>query len=114
MEVIKNNGRQTHTSQFLLPDALALLLAHVQRRGSEVGHDHQELLEADLLHRAVLVLMEVPGKTGGILIHLCSTGVKSTEPSWPHLLSKKAWMIWERMGLQERSGIALKCSLLRA
>lgn len=53
---------KTHTSQFLPPDAPALLLRHVQRRGPEMGHDHQELLEADRLDRALAVLMEVSKK----------------------------------------------------
>lgn len=30
-----------------------------------MGHDHQELLEADLLHRSGGVLVEVPAETGG-------------------------------------------------
>lgn len=50
------------TSQLLPPDALSLLFAHVERRRPEVGHDHQELLKADLLHRAHAVLMEVPAE----------------------------------------------------
>lgn len=49
------------TSQLLPPDVLSLLLAHVQRRRPEMGHDHQELLEADLVHRAHAVLAVVPG-----------------------------------------------------
>lgn len=61
---------RTHTSQFLLPDALALLLRHVLRRGPEVGHDHQELLEADLLHRPVVVLVEVSVERGRKLEHV--------------------------------------------
>lgn len=105
------SGLRTHTSQFLLPDALALLLAHVQRRGPEVGHDHQELLEADLLHRSGVVLVEVPAKSGEAVTH---SAERQGSVGRPHLLSKKAWMISERMGLQARSGIALKCSLLRA
>lgn len=61
------SASQTHTSQFVLPDALALLLGHVQRRGPEVGHDHQELLEVDLLRPSVGVLVEVPAETGGFV-----------------------------------------------
>lgn len=68
---------QTHTSQFLLPDALALLLGHVLRRWPEVGHDHQELLEADLLDRPVVVLVEVSVRAENILTYLNSRGVKS-------------------------------------
>lgn len=49
------------TSQLLPPDVLSLLLGHVQRRRPEMGHDHQELTEADLVHRAHAVLAEVPG-----------------------------------------------------
>lgn len=105
---------QTRTSQLLLPDAVALLLAQVQRRGPEVGHDHQEVLEADLLHRSAVVPMEVPVKTGKVLTRLILTGAEVSVGWNRHLLSKKAWMIWARMGLQARSGIALKCSLLRA
>lgn len=52
---------ERRTSQLLPPDALSLLLGHVQRRRPEMGHDHQELLEADLVHRALAVLPEVPG-----------------------------------------------------
>lgn len=66
---------QTRTSQFLLPDALTLLLGHVQRRGPKVGHDHQELLQADLLDRSVVVLMEVSVKMENVLTHLSSAGV---------------------------------------
>lgn len=67
---------QTHTSQLLLPDALTLLRGHVQRRGPKMGHDHQELLEADLLHRSVVVLMEVSVEMKNVLTHLGSTDVK--------------------------------------
>lgn len=49
------------TSQLLPPDVLSLLLGHVQRRRPEMGHDQEELLEADLVHRALAVLAEVPG-----------------------------------------------------
>lgn len=45
-----------HTSQFLPPDALTLFLSHVQWRGPEMGHDHQELLKADFLNCALNVL----------------------------------------------------------
>lgn len=68
---------RTHTSQFLLPDTLALLLRHVLRRGPEVGHDHQELLEADLLHRSVVVLVEVSVKGKKVRTRLSSGGAKS-------------------------------------
>lgn len=70
---------QTHTSQFVLPDALALLLGQVQRRGPEVGHDHQELLEADLLHRSVVVLVEVPAETGEFVAGSRSTAGESLD-----------------------------------
>lgn len=74
---------KTHTSQFLPPDALTLLLHHVQRRGPEMGHDHQELLEADRLDRTLTILMEVPKNNRAnsdilslLLLYLCSPRVK--------------------------------------
>ena len=48
-----------HTSQFLLPDTLTLIVCHVQRRRPEMGHDHQELLEANLLNLPLAILMKV-------------------------------------------------------
>lgn len=52
-----------HTSQFLPPDALALFVRHGQGRGPEMGHDHQELLKADLLNRTLAILTEVSKET---------------------------------------------------
>lgn len=50
------------TSQFLPPDALTLFLCHVQWRGPEMGHDHQELLKADLLNCTLTILTIVSGE----------------------------------------------------
>lgn len=47
------------TAEFFPPDALSLFLCHVQCWRSEVGHDHQELLKADLLDSPLTILMEV-------------------------------------------------------
>lgn len=116
---------EAHTSQFLPPDALTLILCHVQRRRPEMGHDHQELLKADLLDRALAILMEVSTMKWRKLWHFippCTVFVplmmRKVQATFRlrslYLLSKKASMICERIGLHARSGIPLKWSLLRA
>lgn len=56
-----NPARDSLTFQFLLAEAVELLLVHVHLDGSEVGHDGQEVLEVDLLRQPVRLLPQVPG-----------------------------------------------------
>jgi len=54
-------GSKRLTAELLSPQRLLLLRRGLQGRRAEVGHDHEELLEADLLAGAHLVLALVPG-----------------------------------------------------
>lgn len=49
------------TAKLFFSQSFLLLLRRLQGWRAEVGHDHEELLEADLLEGARLILMLVPG-----------------------------------------------------
>lgn len=54
------------TAQLLLPQSLLLLLRCLQGGRTEVGHDHEELLEADLFEGARLALVLIPASQNKI------------------------------------------------
>lgn len=53
--------RRRLTAELLSPHRFLLLRRHLQGGGPEVGHDHEELLEADLVAGARLAPVLVPG-----------------------------------------------------
>lgn len=57
--VIKNRGKLL-TAKLFLSHSFPLLFRCFQSWRAEVGHDHEELLEANLLEGAHLILMLVP------------------------------------------------------
>lgn len=59
------NELQRLTAKLLLPQSFLLFIRRLQGRRAEVGHDHEELLEADFLVRTGLFLMLVPGSQKG-------------------------------------------------
>lgn len=57
-------SRPSLTFEFLLPEAIQLLLVHVHLDGSEVGHDGQEVLEVYLIRQPRRLLPQVPAESG--------------------------------------------------
>ncbi len=59
-KAVAQNEEQCLTAKLLFSNSFLLLLCRPQGWRAEVGHDHEELLKADLLEGAHLVFMLVP------------------------------------------------------